>query len=309
MLTVWLAGCNRSAIPFMRELGIHADTLIMNRVPQPLPADSCGLRLSAEQREQLLGNLTDGLPYPQVALLSAQQFGSCWLLAYTFGNGIMRFVLYDANGRRLDSLSGGLWLLPEAPAKPDKYGVVKVSVRALGDGIEGITQGEYRRLGKSRFQVWCKFAADTIVRTYCVTNHRLKLLSRQDRHRTPTPLLDILSYPVSQTYQACNHINHYKRLEPPGVIVDYAPPVKHSFPFNVYYRNPAAMWQWMYDHRDRKEDVSAQLKYVFLMTNALRKRSQDRVSIKALRQDVKSLPQAEVRKYGNAMLDEWEKEL
>lgn len=48
----------------MRELGIHADTLIMNRVPQPLPADSCGLRLSAEQQEQLLGNLTDGLPYP-----------------------------------------------------------------------------------------------------------------------------------------------------------------------------------------------------------------------------------------------------
>jgi hypothetical protein len=77
LLTVWLAGCNRSAIPFMRELGIHADTLIMNRVPQPLPADSCGLRLSVEQQEQLLGNLTDGLPYPQVALLSAQQFGSC----------------------------------------------------------------------------------------------------------------------------------------------------------------------------------------------------------------------------------------
>ena len=296
MTIALLFGCQRSELSFLQALDIHADSLIMDSIPQPFSDKNHGLLLSGEQVYQLKGSTID--TFPDI-LLSIQRFANDYALAFTHC-GNVELYLFNPQGKRLDKLDLGYWDAEEKhiPGKPN---VIKAGIRR--DSLEN-PLGHYQRLDATHFEVFCIAKTDTIRWQYEVRNHRFYLQKRIANHVIATPSRDIDAYPWSQTYEACSLINGYKEIRPKHIICELKSPAGR-FAYEMLRRNHdmGAYWQWIYDHRGH-EILSAQIEDIYYWAQHCKDEKQQ-LPRKMIEEDIHKVKSNSARSYLLRLVRTW----
>lgn len=289
-----LVSCNRSEIPFMNELGLNPDSLIMDSIPQPYPLGSCGLKLTESQTEKLKGK-PFGDRYNDY-ILSIQKFDDNYLFAYA-NQGFVELYLYNMKGETLDKMSCGTW----------NYQKAEPTVKQVVCSTDSLDRpfGDYKRLDKHHFYVCCVKDEDTIKWNYTVKTDRIQLLNRQSTRLIATPSRDIVAYPYSQTYEACQLINDYKEVLPKDIICKIpALPNRYTYNRFAWGKDLTQIWQWIYDHKGN-ETLSESKFHAFYDCTRNEKNAKDRVTIEEFEKDINKIKDKKARQYLLRMVRGW----